>query len=80
MVSVVDGAGGRTGEWGTGATQQCPHALVKKNVSCASRAGWDCGWNSASKFQKELSTNRAVGISEKPRMAGGMVRRAGSCD
>lgn len=37
-----------------------------KNVSWASRAGWLCGWNSASKFQNELSTNWLVGISSKP--------------
>mmetsp|Transcript_20796 Transcript_20796/g.50879 ORF Transcript_20796/g.50879 Transcript_20796/m.50879 type:complete len:208 (+) Transcript_20796:840-1463(+) len=36
------------------------------NVSCASRAGCCCGWNSESKFQKPLSTHRLVGISEKP--------------
>lgn len=28
-----------------------------------SRVGWLCGWNSASKFQKEDSTKRLVGIS-----------------
>ena len=39
------------------------HVLLRKNVSCASRAGWDWGWNSASKFQKLLSTKRLVGIS-----------------
>mmetsp|Transcript_12435 Transcript_12435/g.42036 ORF Transcript_12435/g.42036 Transcript_12435/m.42036 type:complete len:202 (-) Transcript_12435:273-878(-) len=37
-----------------------------KKVSCASLAGWDCGWKSASKFQKQLSTQRLVGISSKP--------------
>jgi predicted small metal-binding protein len=37
-----------------------------KKVSCASRAGCCCGWNSASKFQNELSTKLFVGISSKP--------------
>ena len=37
-----------------------------KKVSCASRAGWLWGWNSASKFQKDDSTNWLVGISQKP--------------
>ena len=37
-----------------------------KKVSCASRAGCCCGWNNASKFQKELSTKLLVGISSKP--------------
>jgi hypothetical protein len=30
--------------------------LVRKNVSCASRAGCCCGWKSESKFQKLDST------------------------
>lgn len=32
-------------------------------MSCWSRAGCCCGWKSASKFQKELSTKLSVGIS-----------------
>lgn len=37
-----------------------------KKVSCASRAGCDCGWKSESKFQKLDSTHLLVGISLKP--------------
>ena len=36
---------------------------LRKNVSCASRAGCCWGWNRASKFQNELSTKLLVGIS-----------------
>jgi len=46
-------------------TQNNEYRPETKKVSCASRAGCCCGWNSASKFQKLLSTKLLVGISEK---------------
>lgn len=63
------GCGGvQRGPWGFGrGGQQVPvppqHPPSRKKVSCWSRAGCCCGWNSASKFQKELSTKLSVGIS-----------------
>lgn len=36
-------------------------SLVRKKVSCASRAGCCCGWNSASKFQKLQGRGRTEG-------------------
>mmetsp|Transcript_32500 Transcript_32500/g.65218 ORF Transcript_32500/g.65218 Transcript_32500/m.65218 type:complete len:207 (+) Transcript_32500:370-990(+) len=48
-----------------GIVRQFAGSLIKK-VSCMSRAGCACGWNSASKFQNDVSTNLFVGISSKP--------------